>query len=145
MAWPNRYEDRLSEWVRLRENNRTNDLETALLSINDWWQQVPWVPYYLHWDDMDQWPDPWDLLADNYFCSVAKSLGIIYTIHMIARPDITALQMAVNRDSADNLVLVNQGKYILNWHTSDQLNIPSKQFTINQRLDRRAIHHLTDR
>jgi hypothetical protein len=44
-----------------------------------------------------------------------------------------------------NLVLVNQGKYILNWHTSDELNIPSKQFTINQRLDRRAIHHLTDR
>ena len=135
MAWPNRYEDRLSEWVRLRENNQTNDLETALLAVNDWWQQAPWVPYYLHWDDMAQWPDPWDLLADNYFCSVAKSLGIIYTIHMISRPDITALQMAVNRDSADNLVLVNEGKYILNWTQGQIVNITSPQINIIRAVD----------
>ena len=139
MIWPGRYEDRLSEWVRLRKNNQTNDLETALIAINDWWQQAPWVPYYLHWDDMDQWPDPWELLADNHFCSVAKSLGIIYTIHMIARPDITTLQMAVNRDSADNLVLVNEGKYILNWAQGQLVNITSPSINIIIAVDSSAV------
>lgn len=139
MVWPTRYEDRLSEWVRLRRDNHNNDLETALLSINDWWQQAPWIPYYLHWDDMDDWPDPWDLLADNHFCSVAKALGIIYTIHMIGRSDITTLQMAINRDSADNLVLVEQGKYILNWTQGQLVNITSPQINIIRAVDSSVI------
>jgi hypothetical protein len=67
----------------------------------------------------------------------------MYTVTMVERDDIVAVELA-DTDQG-NLVLVNQGKYILNWHSSDKLNIPSKQFTINQRLDRRAIHHLTDR
>jgi hypothetical protein len=139
VIWPNRYEDRLSRWLRLREDNRDNDLETALLNINDWWQQPPWVPYYLHWDDMEDWPDPWDLLADNHFCSVAKALGIVYTLHMISRPDITTLQMAVNRDSADNLVLVNEGKYILNWTQGQLVNITSPNINIIRAVDSSAV------
>jgi len=139
VIWPSRYEDRLSQWLRLREDNRHNDLETALLAINDWWQRPLWVPYYLHWDDMPEWPDPWDLLADNHFCSVAKALGIVYTIHMISRPDITSLQMAVNRDSADNLVLVNEGKYILNWAQGQLVNITSPQVNIVRAVDSAVI------
>jgi len=139
VIWSSRYEDRLSEWLRLREHNHSTDLDKALLEINDWWQQAPWTPYYLHWDDMDRWPDPWELLADNHFCSVAKSLGIIYTIHMIDRPDITAVQMAVNRDSADNLVLVNQGKYILNWTQGQLVNITSPEINIVRAVDSSVI------
>jgi hypothetical protein len=111
--------------------------------IDVWWQQTPWQPYYLHWDDHDHWPGPWDLLNDNVYCDLARALGIMYTVAMIERDDIVAVEL-VDTDQG-NLVLVNQGKYILNWHKGDELNIPSKQFTINQRLDRRAIHHLTDR
>ena len=121
--------------MRLRQDNRANDLETALFAINDWWQQAPWCPYYLHWDDMDSWPDPWQLLANDHFCSVAKSLGIVYTVHMINRPDIAAVQMALNRDSADNLVLINQGKYILNWCRSELVNITSPHIHIVRTVD----------
>jgi hypothetical protein len=130
-------------WSRLRETVQSLPQEICLQEINSWWFNSPWTPYHLHWDDQSTWPDPWQLLEDNIFCSVARSLGIMYTVVMIERDDITAVELA-DTDQG-NLVQVNQGKYILNWHSSDKLNIPSKQFTINQRLDRRAIHHLTDR
>ena len=137
--WPTRYEDRLSQWHQLRLDNQNNPLEQALLNINDWWQQCPWVPYYLHWDDMEQWPDPWDLLVDNGFCSLAKALGIIYTIHMISRPDITCVELAANADSADNLVLVNKGKYILNWEVGKLLNITSPEINITRSIDSQVV------
>ena len=137
--WPTRYEDRLSQWHQLRQDNQTNNLETALLTINDWWQRTPVVNHYLHWDDLETWPDPWDLLADNHFCNLAKALGIVYTLHMIGRDDITAMAMANNGDSSDNLVLVNEGKYILNWAPGELLNITSKQVTIKRSVDSQAV------
>ncbi len=137
--WPARYEDRLSQWHQLRQDNQTNDLETALLAINDWWQQCPWTPYYLHWDDLEQWPDPWDLLSDNHFCSLAKALGIVYTLHMISRSDITCTELAVNGSSADNLVLINKGKYILNWEAGQLLNITSPEINITRSIDSQAV------
>ena len=137
--WPDRYEDRLSQWHQLRRDNQTNNLETALLTINDWWQRAPIVNHYLHWDDLETWPDPWDLLADNHFCNLAKALAIVYTLHMIGRDDITAVAIANNGDSNDNLVLVNEGKYILNWAPGELLNITSKQVTIKRSIDSRAV------
>lgn len=137
--WFNRYDERLSSWYQLREGNRDNNLEQSLLNINDWWQQTPWAPYYLHWDDLNTWPDPWDLLADNHFCTVARALGIVYTIHMLDRSDITAVEIALNGDFGDNLVLVNKGKYILNWTQGQLLNITSPEVKIVRTLDSQAV------
>ena len=141
--WPQDYSARLQAWADLRDQCTHASLAQALDNVDTWWQQTPWQPYYLHWDDRNHWPTPWELLSDNIYCDLACALGIVYTVSMLDRDDVTAVEL-VDTDQG-NLVLVNQGKYILNWHVSDQLNIPSKQFTINQRLDRRAIHHLTGR
>ena len=141
--WSQDFSARLQAWANLRNQCTQSPLAQAMADIDVWWQQTPWRPYYLHWGDHDRWPGPWELLNDNVYCDLARALGIMYTVVMIERNDITAVELA-DTDQG-NLVLVNQGKYILNWHKGDELNIPSKQFTINQRLDRRAIHHLTDR
>lgn len=133
--WPERYDDRLSQWYRLRQENQHNDLKTALLAVNDWWQRAPWVPYYLHWGDMLKWPDPWQLLADNHFCSVAKALGILYTVAMMDRPDIASCELGEDRETGTNLVLVNEGKYILNWEPGQLLNISSQQIQIVRAVD----------
>ena len=141
--WAKTFAGRLESWYSMRQQCRDLSAESALELVNSWWFTTPWQPYYLDWLDLETWPDPWQLLSDNVYCDLARAVGIMYTITMLERDDITAVELA-DTDQG-NLVLVNQGKYILNWHTSDELNIPSKQFTINQRLDRRAIHHLTDR
>lgn len=118
--WATSFQDRLASWVRLRNTGAGLDLESALGRINQWWQQTPWKPYYLHWDDCDHWPDPWQLLDTNVFCDLARALGICYTIEMMQHPDVQDYRLIETENS--NLVLVNRGKYILNYDAGVQVN-----------------------
>jgi hypothetical protein len=136
--WPSAYQDRLEKWVQLRERCRDRELVHALQDINDWWFQTPWRPYYLHWDDHATWPTPWELLEDNIFCGLARALGIMYTIILIDHEKIHEVNLIETSD--DNLVLVNDGKYILNWSPSEILNINSvniKKIISSEQLKRR--------
>jgi hypothetical protein len=118
--WAPSFQGRLASWVQLRNTNVGRDLESALSSINSWWMETPWKPYYLHWDDCDRWPNPWQLLETNVFCDLARALGMCYTIEMMQHADIQDYRLIETENS--NLVLVNQGKYILNYDTKVQVN-----------------------
>ena len=119
--WPKTFEERLASWHQLRQQISNSDTASTLHAINQWWFSAPWVAYHLHWDDRVNWPDPWQLLSDNIYCSLARGLGIMYTITMLDRAD---LQDAVLADTGtDNLVLVDKKKYILNWNQEQVLNI----------------------
>lgn len=135
--WLSNYDLRLRSWVDLRNKAIAEPLNDALARINDWWFTTNWEPYNLHWDDIDNWPDPWQLLQDNRHCDLARGLGILYTITIIDRPDIKDAAL-INVDDS-NLVLVNKEKYILNSEDSIKVNIHStktkkalKCFTIDQ-------------
>jgi len=128
------FEDRLIQWNQLRENNNDSTLEQALYNINNWWQMLPIDNHYLHWEDTRNWPNPWDLLADGIFCGLAKSLGIVYTLQLINRADINDITL-VQTAEGDNLVLVNQGLYILNWSPTEILNNDTLQIEITKTMD----------
>ena len=119
--WPRDFSERLESWAQLRQQCHQLDSEPALIKINQWWFQTPWTAYHLHWDDQADWPDPWQLLSDDQYCPVARGLGIMYTIAMLDREDLQDACMIEYQ--SDNLVLVNQEKYILNWDPDQVLNI----------------------
>jgi hypothetical protein len=119
--WPRDFSERLESWAQLRQQCQTLDSEPALTKINQWWFQTPWTAYHLHWDDQQDWPDPWQLLSDNQYCPVARGLGIMYTISMLDREDMQDACMIEYQ--SDNLVLVAQEKYILNWDPDQVVNI----------------------
>jgi len=119
--WAYDFGDRLSEWRNLRY--RCQSLDQCMLTINDWWWQAPMVNHYLHWDDYQKWPTPWELLADNIFCDLARAVGILYTVSMLERTDIA--DISIVQTKRYNLVQVNAGKYILNWCPGEILNIQS--------------------
>ena len=119
--WPRSFAERLESWATLRQYCADIDLEFALIKINSWWFQSPWTAYHLHWDDQADWPDPWQLLSDNQYCPVARGLGIMYTISMLDREDLQDARMIEYQ--SDNLVLVAQEKYILNWDPDQVVNI----------------------
>lgn len=119
--WHSTFDQRLASWIRLREQCLGADPQTALIKINTWWHQTPWVPYYLHWDDQSTWPDPWQLLDDNIYCPLARALGMLYTICMLDRADFNDSRLVETEN--DNLVQVAQGKYILNWSPDTIVNI----------------------
>ena len=119
--WPRTFAERLESWTQLRNQASTGDAETALHAINAWWFHAPWRAYHLHWDDQAVWPDPWQLLSDNIYCNLARGLGILYTITILDRPDLQDSVLA--EFGSDNLVLVANEKYILNWDSKQMLNI----------------------
>jgi hypothetical protein len=119
--WPRTFDARLASWYKLRADCQNQPLHQALTAINFWWFDSPWCPYHLHWDDLTQWPDPWQLLEDNVFCDIARGLGMLYTIVLIDRPDLQNTRFVAA--TAHNLVLPPGEKYILNWDRSGVVNI----------------------
>lgn len=112
--WHRSYSDRLMAWSHLRSSCANQDQLSCLRSINQWWMSLPWCAYRLHWDDRASWPDPWQLLEENQFCSLACGLGILYTICLLNRTDTQDATLV--EVGNDNLVQVAKKKYILNWH-----------------------------
>jgi hypothetical protein len=121
LIWPVTFSDRLEGWNQLRDQTQYLPLESALSNINNWWFRCPWKPYYLHWDDQPNWPDPWQLLSDNVYCEVARGLGILYTITLLERADMASADLILTEDGT-NLVQVAKEKYILNWEPDSIVN-----------------------
>jgi len=110
--WLQNYDDLLLEWAALRKQAADLPLEGALRLVHDWWNQAPMVSNTIHFSDSDNWPLPWDLLAQKGYCEVARCLGICYTIMLIQHKAINSLHML----QTDNytIVQVNEGQYTLN-------------------------------
>ena len=139
--WSSTFAQRLESWQQLRQAAESMPADVAAEAINTWWFCAPWSAYHLHWDDQEDWPDPWQLLSDNIYCPVARGLGILYTVTMIDHPK---LQDAMLIDTgADNLVLIEQEKYILNWDQSRVLNIDPGQYRVRHSLTQQQVQQQT--
>jgi hypothetical protein len=136
--WPNTFEEQLADWHQLRTNLATADIATQVAVTNDWWFRVPIVARHLKWDEVKNWPGPWDLLADNTYCELARGLGMLYTMLMIN--NLTDIHASLVQTKTDNLVLIEHGKYIMNWAPRVVLNIESTQLTIQRQLDSSILH-----
>ena len=119
--WHTTFDARLASWSQLRGQCQTLSLDSALAAVNAWWFNCPWRPYYLHWDDQPNWPDPWQLLSDDVYCDLARGLGIVYTISMLDRKDMAPATLVLTDDGV-NLVQVAKEKYILNWEADQIVN-----------------------
>ena len=134
--WQSHPERRLVAWVNLRNECKDNpNLESMIITIHDWWQQAPMVLRYLHTDLVKEWPDPWKLIAENTYCSLAKCLGMCYTICILDRQDISALCISEINNN-DYIVQVNNGLYVLNWNVDEVVNITQlKNTTVTCNID----------
>lgn len=118
--WNLNSSDRLHEWKLFREDISALPLEKALEKTNHLWSYAPFVNYYISPDRSPEWPDPWTLLHENYYCDIAKSLGIMYTLHLCSHygNGIDSMEMKIYNNpkthESHNTVWINNGKYILN-------------------------------
>jgi len=137
LIWPKSFSARLASWNLLRDQCQTLVAQSALEHINAWWLHTPWRPYYLHWDDVATWPDPWQLLSDDIYCDVARGLGILYTITLLDRADLAPAELILTENDV-NLVLVGKEKYILNWAADTVVNT-IQAVTIKRKYQQRPI------
>ena len=117
--WQPRFDDRLLEWRELREQSKQLDLDQALVSVDSWWQRAPISNHYLHMDEVEKWPLPWDLLADDIYCDLAKCLGICYTLMLIKHKDIESIRIL---QLEDFYVVEVNFNYILNYIPNEIVN-----------------------
>ena len=139
--WQGHPEKRLVAWADLRNSCKENpDLKDVITIIHNWWQQAPMVMRYLHCDLVDDWPDPWDLIAENTYCSLAKCLGMCYTICMLERQDLDNVCI-LEVDNNDYIVQVNNGLYCLNWNVNKIVNMKLEEIEVTRNIDSAVFAH----
>jgi hypothetical protein len=126
--------DRMDHWKSFRSSLDSLSLDEAITQTVLFWQSCPFIPFYLMPEDTTNWPDPWELIAENYYCDLAKALGMLYTIHLSSHYKDIDPEIRVYYDSRKrvyyHIAYLCQGKYVLNLVEGEVVN---KQ-QINQQL-----------
>lgn len=126
-------QNRLRDWRNFRESLTNKDTKDICIEIDKYWQNSPIMNHYLHPVDIDNWPDPWQLLDDNLYCPYARALGMIYTLVMLGISDIDLVE-GTDHNSVDVvLVLVDRAKYVLNYWPNTVVNNKLGDFTITKK------------
>ena len=134
------YEARLKSWYDLRKSLEDKDVETSCLAIDNWWQFVPLVNHYLHPNDIDNWPGPWELLVENNYCQIARGLGMIYTLNLVGINDIDFCIAIDDNNEEYSLVMVNSAKYICNYHPNTVISNSLTNFKVTSHIDMTKIN-----
>lgn len=129
------YYTRLRAWHDLREKIKNADTKQQCIEVDNFWQQCPMVTHYLHPIDIPQWPNPWELLADNNYCLYARGLGMIYTLMLLGTKDIDFVDAKDDNNEDVALVLVDNAKYVLNYWPNTVVNNCLQDFTIMKHHD----------
>jgi hypothetical protein len=115
-------------------------LDQQCIEIDSWWQKAPLINHYLHPIDLPIWPGPWELLVENTYCTLARGLGMCYTLILM---NITNIEYVLAKDLEDSeipLVLVDNAKYILNYWPDTVISNNLQDFKIVSKLDIKTIN-----
>jgi len=127
--------ERISHWREFRKSLDSMSLDQAVQATAEFWQSCPFNPYYLDSLDPTSWPNAWDLIAENYYCDLAKALGIVYTMHYTKHKEELTPELQVYTDPESgytyNLSVFSKGKYILNLKDGEVVNIESINKNLN--------------
>ena len=135
------YDNRLQSWYNLRNQIKHYDLGQQCVEIDKWWHCAPLINHYLHPTDLPNWPGPWELLVENTYCTLARGLGMCYTLLLMK---ITDIEYVLAKDIDSNevpLVLVDNAKYILNYWPSTVISNNLQEFNIVSKLDIKTINN----
>lgn len=131
----NSYDTRIQGWYDLRTQVKELPIQEQCIEIDKWWQKAPLVNHHLHILDTESWPNPWELLAENTYCTVARAAGMCYTLLLLGITDIQLVEARDEQAEDVVLVLVDRAKYILNYWPDTVLSNNLSKFTIVKTID----------
>ena len=126
------YEARLRSWYELRQQLQNADIKTKCVEIDRFWQYTPLVNHHLHLLDSENWPDPWQLLVENTYCTVARALGMCYTLLLVGIDNVEMVEAIDMQGNEVVLVLVDDAKYVLNYWPETAVNNHITDFVITR-------------
>jgi hypothetical protein len=120
-----RGENKLLSWREFR-----NGLEAwpeDIDSVVKKWAQAPISSNYLTYENSKKWPDAWTLISDSVFCDISIALGMFYTLYYSSYDYKDTMKIEHYHLPKDhltlNLVSLEDGKYMLNYHSGRSVNI----------------------
>jgi hypothetical protein len=127
--WKLEADERIAHWRAFRLTLGGKSLEQAVQATADFWQNCPHKPYYLDPNDAENWPTAWELITENYYCDLAKALGMLYTIAYSRHGHDLPMTLCVYKDAETgyeyNLAMFDEGKYVINLLDGQVVNINS--------------------
>jgi hypothetical protein len=122
--WKLKANERLARWREFRKNLDTLSLNDAVYEVANFWTGCPFTPYYLDIEKPNEWPDPWTLIEENYYCDIAIALGMLYTIRFTEHNPQVELRVYYDPESRVyyNLAWIDDGKYVLNMTEGEVVN-----------------------
>ena len=116
--------ERLRYWHDFRKKISDLTIEEALKETHHLWCYAPYVAHYLTSDQIENWPNPWELINDNYYCDLAKALAIVYTLYLTSHWIESTIEIYRDKVSKEeyHLVFVDGGKYVLNYQHDEIIN-----------------------
>lgn len=116
--------DRLRLWQDFRHQISAMTVEEAVKATEHLWSYAPYQKYYLTLDEVKNWPGPWELVFENYYCNLAICLGMLYTLYLSEHKPQLEIRVYIDPDSMAqyNLLFVEQGKYVLNMEHDTVVN-----------------------
>jgi hypothetical protein len=125
--WKLEASERLTHWRVFRLSLANTNLEQAISATAELWQNCPYSAYYLDPTVPAQWPNAWELISENYYCDLAKSLGMLYTIAFSEHGHNLPMEIRVYNDLETgleyNLSVFAEGKYVINFEDAKIVNI----------------------
>lgn len=116
------YDARLKSWYDLRQSLVEADTLTKCVEIDKWWQKAPLVNSSLRIDDIENWPNPWELLAENEYCEVARGLGMLYTLFLLGITTVEFVE-AKNDNNEEVVLVIVQNQFVMNyWSNTVEIN-----------------------
>lgn len=127
------YYERLQSWAQLRTQIQNATPQQSCVEVDAWWQRAPLVNHYLHPQDTQSWPDPWQLVSENIYCPIARGLGMCYTLCLVGISDVQMVE--ATDEYGDDYMLVVCDKYAMNYHPNTVVNNTLNQFKFKKTVD----------
>jgi hypothetical protein len=117
--------ERILRWRDFR--NELSDWPDDIHAVAKIWSLAPRAGNYLAYDDITKWPDAWNLIHEGIFCDISVALGLFYTLYYSNYPHKNKMRIEhyhmPSKHQTLNLVSLEDGKYMLNYHCDRSVNI----------------------
>lgn len=129
--WNLNKQERLLAWQSFRNSLDSMEFEDCIKTVNEHWWSAPISSQFFCQTLPNQWPNPWQLIVDNFYDDIARALGMLYTIYYSKHNCDVQLVCGKYQENEYNLVSIDGGKYTLNWDVTYHVNTPLHQKLIN--------------
>ena len=126
MWFQQKRDDRILHWRDWRQSLKGKNKFELLQEIATTWAQVPTGPQLIAQDMYKDWPNPWQLISDNYYCDLSIALGMCYSILLLEEQNLfkdVSLNIYKQNNNWVNLPIIDREKYVLNWNIGEIVNI----------------------